>query len=360
MLSWRSPGHPQGGGAEALTHETLRRAVQRGHDVTWFSAMWPGAQPVEDIDGIRVIRRGRQWSVHVQAWRWLRRRTEEFDVIVDQVNTIPFLTPLYVPEANRRLYIFQTAREYWWRQTRGVFRLVAPFGYVAEPWYLKTYRGTRAITISASTREELMGLGLPAERIAVIPMANTFPAVERLEPNEEGFRVIVVGRLEPAKHVEQSIAAFAVLQRHVPAAALDIVGSGHPTYQRQLEGIVQREGLTGVTFHGRVSEERKHELMTRAHMHVFASHREGWGLTVTESAALGTPSLGYDVPGVRDSIGDPTRLAPRGDTAALGALLVRFAQDPDRYASVRRTAWEAARDLSYDATTDAFLEALDG
>lgn len=358
MLSWRSPGHPQGGGAENLTYETLRRAVERGHDVTWFSAMWPGAAPVEDVDGIRVLRRGRQWTVHLQAWRWLRRRQDDYDIIVDQVNTIPFFTPLYVSRDQRWLYIFQTAREYWWRQTRGVFRLVAPIGYVLEPWYLRLYRSTPAITISASTRDELMALGLPRDAIEIIPMANTFPAVERLDDKGKAFRVIVVGRLEPAKHAEQSIEAFAALQREIPDARLDIVGSGQPAYQQQLAAQVARLGLQHVTFHGRVSEDDKHALMAAAHVHVFASHREGWGLTVTEAAALGTPSVGYDVPGVRDSIADSARLAPRGDTAALGALLIRLAREGEWYEHVRRAAWERARELSYEATTDAFLEAL--
>lgn len=360
MLSWRSPGHPQGGGAENLTHETLRRAVARGHEVTWFSAMWPGAAPEEDVDGIHVIRRGRQWTVHVQAWRWLRRRTADYDVIVDQINTIPFFTPLYVSSRQRRLYIFQTAREYWWRQTRGLFRLIAPVGYVLEPWYLRLYRRTPAITISGSTRDELMALGLPRDAIEIIPMANTFPAVDELAEKEEPFRVIVVGRLEPAKHAEQSISAFAILQREVPEARLDIVGSGQPAYQQQLAAQIARDGLEHVTFHGRVSEDDKHTLMSAAHVHVFASHREGWGLTVTEAAALGTPSVGYDVPGVRDSIADPERLAPRGDIDALGALLIRLARDHAWYRRVRRAAWEDTRDLSYEATTDTFLEALHG
>jgi glycosyltransferase involved in cell wall biosynthesis len=358
MLSWRSPGHPQGGGAENLTHETLRRAVERGHDVTWFSAMWPGAAPVEDVDGIRVLRRGRQWTVHLQAWRWLRRRRDDYDIIVDQVNTIPFFTPLYVCKGQRRLYIFQTARESWWRQTRGVFRLVAPIGYVLEPWYLRLYRSTPAITISGSTRDELMALGLSRDAIEIIPMANTFPAVEQLGEKEKPFRVIVVGRLEPAKHAEQSIEAFAALQREIPGARLDIVGSGQPAYQQQLAAQVARLGLQHVTFHGRVSEDDKHALMAAAHVHAFASHREGWGLTVTEAAALGTPSVGYDVPGVRDSIADPARLAPRGDTAALGALLLRLAREGEWYDDARRSAWERARELSYEATTDAFLESL--
>lgn len=360
MLSWRSPGHPQAGGAEVLTHETLRRAVALGHEVTWFSAMWPGAADEEAVDGIRVVRCGRQWTVHVRAWRWLRTRMSDYDIVVDQVNTLPFMTPAYVPQDKRRLYIFQTAREYWWRQTRGVFRLIAPIGYVAEPWYLRAYRRTRAITISQSTKDELAALGLPPSRIEIIPMANTFTPLAALESKAEGLRVVVVGRLEPAKHVEQSIAAFAAAQRDVPGAQLDIVGDGNPAYRLRLDEEVRRLGLSGVTFHGRVDEARKHELMRAAHVHVFASHREGWGLTVTEAAALGTPSVGYDVPGVRDSIADPSRLAPKGDTASLGRLILGLHTDPARYEQVRREAWEVARDLSYERTTTAFLEALDG
>lgn len=360
MLSWRSPGHPQAGGAEVLTHETLRRAVERGHEVTWFSAMWPGAAPEEQVDGIRVVRSGRQWTVHIRAWRWLRTRLADYDVVVDQINTLPFMTPAYVPEAQRRMYIFQTAREYWWRQTRGLFRLAAPIGYLLEPWYLRTYRGTRAITISQSTKDELAGLGLPPERIKIIPMANTFTPLDRLEPKAAGMRVVVVGRLEPAKHVEQSLAAFALAQERIPDARLDIVGDGNPAYRRRLEAEVAARGVQGVTFHGRVDEARKHELMRAAHLHVFASHREGWGLTVTEAAALGTPSVGYDVPGVRDSINDPSRLVARGEVAALGELIVRLHDDPLAYDAARRAAWEHARGLSYDATTNAFLEALDG
>lgn len=358
MLSWRSPGHPQGGGAEVLTHETLRRAVARGHEVTWFSAMWPGAAPEDDIDGIRVIRAGAQWSVHLAAWRWLRRRRHEFDLVVDQVNTIPFFTPFYIPREQRRMYIFQTAREFWWRQTPRLFKPIAPIGYVAEPLYLRVYRSTQAVTISESTRAELIGLGLPPSAISVIPMANAFQPLRELPVKQDPFRVIVVGRLEPAKHVEEAVRAFAQLQRDVPGAVLDVVGAGAPEYRERLERLIADGGVTGVEFHGRVSEARKHELLAAAHVHVFCSHREGWGLTVTEAAALGTPSLGYDVPGVRDSIGEPAQLAPRGDWRAVAGLLRQLHDDPERYDAVRRRAWERALPLSYEATTDAFLEAI--
>jgi glycosyltransferase involved in cell wall biosynthesis len=358
MLSWRSPGHPQGGGAEALTQEVLRRMAQRGHEVTWFSALWPGAAATEVVDGVSIVRAGRQWSVHARAWWWLRRRRGEFDVVVDQVNTIPFFTPLYVPAQKRRLLIFQTAREFWWRQTPGAFKLVAPVGYVAEPWYLRLYRRTAAITISDSTRDELVALGLRPGAVRIIPMANTFPPTERLAPKKGPLRVIVVGRLEPAKNVEEAVTAFAALARRMPGARLDIVGSGAPAYRERLEAIIAAGSVPGVTFHGRVDEARKHELMAAAHVHVFCSHREGWGLTVTEAAALGTPSVGYDVPGVRDSIAEPRLLAPRGDAAAIADRLQALATDPALYAEVREAAWRRTLGLSYEATTDAFEAAL--
>ncbi len=360
MLSWRAPTDPRAGGAETLTLEVLRRAVARGHSATWFAAESPGTPSDEILDGIRIVRRGRQWTVHARAWLWLRRRLDEFDVVVDQVNTIPFLTPLYVPKVKRRLLIFQLAREYWWRETRGPFRLVAPFGYVAEPQYLKAYRGTAAITISESTRAELIALGLEREAVTVLPMAILTPALSELTPKAEPFRVVVIGRLTPAKFIEEGLAAFADVRAAVAGSQLDIAGGGDPTYQDALEEIVRRRGLAdAVTFHGRISEVDKTELLTRAHVHLFTSHREGWGLTVNEAGARGTPTVGYSVPGVRDSVRDPRLLATLADgPAGLAQRIVALRADPTLYDELRLDAWSYARALSYEATTDAFLDAL--
>ncbi|MDQ4040521.1 MAG: glycosyltransferase, partial [Actinomycetota bacterium] len=140
MLSWRYVGHPQAGGAEVLTHEVLRRLVERGWKVTCFTAAHPGAEPEDDREGVALVRRGRQWTVHVEAYRWLRHRLDGYDVVIDQTNTIPFFTPLYVPRDKQRLFIHQLAREYWFRETRGAFRLVAPVGYALEPLQLRLYR----------------------------------------------------------------------------------------------------------------------------------------------------------------------------------------------------------------------------
>jgi glycosyltransferase involved in cell wall biosynthesis len=358
ILNWRYVDHPRAGGAETLTHGILRLLVAHGHEATCFTAMYPGAPSESEIDGVRVVRRGRQWTVHVHAWRWVRRRREEFDRVVDQINTIPFFTPLYLARPQRRFLIYQLAREYWWRETRGFFRFIAPIGYACEPLYLRVYRSTPCLTISQSTSSELEGLGFRPERIVIVPLAIDTEPVATLKPKPPGFRLIVVGRLTPAKFIEEAMRAFAIIQREVPHATLDVVGSGDERYARRLQRLAAREGMRGVAFHGRVSTERRQELFEGAHVHLFASHREGWGLTVSEAGAAGTPSVGYNAPGVRDSIADARLLAPIGDSAGLARRALFLARDSGLYAEAREEAWNRARSLTFEDSADAFARAL--
>ena len=357
-LSWRYLDHPAAGGAELVTHEILSRLARSLDEVTCFTASYPGASPSDEIDGVRIIRQGRQATVHFRAWRWLRKRHGRYDRIVDQINTIPFFTPLYVPAGKRVYYIHQLAREYWFRETRGVARLAAPFGYLAESRALRVYRRTNGVTGAPSTVDDLVSLGLPRERLRIVPYSLSMKPLDALPEKSGALRVVALGRLTPAKYVEEGIQAFARAQGQVPAATFDIVGGGDDRYRERLERLVARLGLTGVTFHGRVPEEQKRALLTQAHVHVFTGHREGWGLVVSEAAAMGTPSVGYDVPGTRDSIGDPRLLVRCGDVEALARRALALWQDPQLYAEVRSQAWRRTFEMSPDVAAVNFAQAL--
>jgi glycosyltransferase involved in cell wall biosynthesis len=359
MLSWRYMDHPQAGGAEVVTHECLRRLVAAGHDVTCFTAGYRGAAPEDESDGVRLVRRGRQTTVHAHALRWLWPRRNVFDRVVDQINTIPFFTPWYVDRERRRFLIYQLARGYWFRETRGATRLIAPIGWAAEPMYLRLYRRTDGITISRSTVDDLARLGVARERVRIIPMAVPFPPLPELSPKGSGWRLVVVGRLTPAKHVEEALRAFHVVRAALPDATLDVVGAGDERYRARLARLVADQQIRGVVFHGRTTDDRKLELLRESHIHVFCSHREGWGLTVTEAGAMGTPTVGYDVPGVRDSIDDPRQLVRVGDVEGIAQLLRELHGDRRRYDDVRRMAWQHAHGRSYEDTAAAFASAIE-
>ena len=109
---------------------------------------------------------------------------------------------------------------------------------------------------------------------------------------------IFVGRLKKAKLPHHAINAFKIIKGKVPGAKLWVVGEGY--YRNELEKIDSE----GVEFFGRVSSDKKLELMSRAWAILVPGIREGWGLIVTEANAMGTPAIGYNVHGLRDSIGD--------------------------------------------------------
>src|SRR6266851_3669304 len=127
-------GNPEAGGAELFTHEVARRMVAKGDTVEWFTAMFPGAAAEANLAGVHVVRAGRQWSVHVAAMRRYKGHLRgSFDAVIDEVNTIPFFTPVWA-DIPRLLLIFQLAREVWWHESPFPMNAI---GYAAEPLYLR-------------------------------------------------------------------------------------------------------------------------------------------------------------------------------------------------------------------------------
>lgn len=353
ILNWRDVTHPDGGGAERVTHEIARRWVEWGHRVTLFCARYPGALAEEVIDGVRVVRRGRQQTVHWEAYRYYRRHLRgRCDVIIDEVNTIPFMAPLYAREPVI-MYSNQLAREVW--------RYEAPFplstvGYLAEPVYLQAYRRTPVMTISRSTERDLRGLGLSGP-YHIIPMAIDMAAPDRLPPvavKEPNLTLAFVGRVVPSKRVDHLVRALACIHRAGHRdARLWIIGGWDEGYRRALDRRISGLGLMDhITFFGRVDIATKENLLTRAHIFAMTSVREGWGLVVTEANAMGTPAVVYDVPGLRDSTinGETGIVCGCNTPEALARAAVDLQANPARYALTRERAWQAAAELSWDHT----------
>jgi glycosyltransferase involved in cell wall biosynthesis len=333
----------------------LRRWVQRGDTVEWFAAGFPGAAAETAIDGIHVVRAGHQWSVHLQAMRRYRGRLRgRFDAVIDEVNTMPFFTPLWagIPSF---LLMFQLAREVWWHESRFPINLV---GYALEPWYLRPYRRTPAFTISQSTIDDLRRLGFQSS-ITLVPIGIepvNPPAVTRAT----NPTFLYVGRLAPSKRVHEILEAFRQFRAAGERARLWLVGDGDPGHVARLRRLALRLGIDqDVEFLGRLDAAAKHARMAESHAVLMASVREGWGLVVTEAAACGTPALVYDVPGLRDAVrNEETGLVVKPTPAALAQAMRRIIADPalrERLASGAR-AW--SQTFSYDHSADVLRDGI--
>jgi glycosyltransferase involved in cell wall biosynthesis len=170
---------------------------------------------------------------------------------------------------------------------------------------------------------------------------------------------LYVGRLKRYKGVELALRALASVRARGLAARLEIAGTGD--HRRALEALAGELGLAGaVTFHGFVTEAQKLGLLRRAWANVFPSPKEGWGITVVEAAACGTPSLASDSPGLRDSVrhGRTGFLVPHGDVAALAARMLELATSAALVGELGGEARRFAEGLTWEraaADTEAHL-----
>ncbi len=350
ILNWRCPINPRAGGAELFTHEVAKRLVAMGNQVEWFSASFPNAAAEEDLDGVHIVRAGRQWTVHLHAFRRYNRQIRSrFDLVVDEVNTIPFFTPLWahVPIA---MLIFQLAREVWWYESPFPINLL---GFLVEPLYLRLYRRTPAITESESTRADLKRLGF-SRAINVVPVGVDHRS-DIVDPKHKPPAFLYVGRLAPSKRISDIVLAFHVFRQIVPLARLWLVGDGPPRYVQKLRRLVDDAGLSSaVDFLGRVPRAEKSLRMVEAYALLMASVREGWGLVVSEAGACGTPTVAYDVPGLRDSVRhQETGLLVVPTYRALAAGMLRMWQDQDLYRKLATGGAKWSETLSYDRSAES-------
>jgi len=157
--------------------------------------------------------------------------------------------------------------------------------------------------------------------------------------------------LKRYKGIDFAIRALAIARRHRPDLRLEIAGTGdHRADLERLAATLQLD--RSVVFHGFVSEERKIDLMRSAWANIFPSPKEGWGITVIEAAACGTPSLASDSPGLRDSVchGETGFLVPHGDIDALAARMLELADSPPLMTRLGDRARRFAEGLTWERT----------
>jgi len=341
------------GGAEVLTHEVAKRWVRAGHDVTLFTSEFPNCKLEEVVDGVRVVRAGGKYSVYWRAKKYYKKcfSKENYDIVIDEINTYPFLTPKFVNNEEKVIaLIFQLAREYWFYETPFPINCIGYY-YLENRW-LKNYVDIPTVTISESTRQDLTDLG--SRDVFVVSVGLNFKPLEKV-PEKEKFPVIAyVGRLVRAKRPDHAVEAFKIAKGKLPNAELWIIGDGY--IKKELEKLA----CDGVRFFSNLSNEERRELMKRAWVLVNPSVREGFGLNVIEANALGVPCVAYDVPGLRDSVqnGETGLVVESGNVQALTEGLFKVLGDEELNRKLSENSLEYSRNFSWDKTAGEFMKII--
>lgn len=308
IFSWRDIKFPGWGGAEVLTMKLAKSWISKGHKVDIVSAKFPGAKDQENIEGVRVFRPAKFYAQSPLEYIIFLYRiinfyrnslSGKYDLVIDQVHGVPFFTPFFVKEPVV-FFPLEVAKSIWLYEVRFPFSL---FGYFLELIYIKIFKKLPFLTISSSTAQDLIKLGV--KNVYTVTPGCSIPPGKKL-PRKNKFPLLMsLGRITEMKRIEETIQAFRLLHKEVPNISLTVIGRGKENYLNKLRSLCRAINIDDrVLFTGFSSEKEKRRLLSQAWILVSTSLREGWGLTVIEAAACGTPTVAYKVAGLTDSIKD--------------------------------------------------------
>lgn len=354
IFNWRCWKHPWAGGAEKYLHEISKRLVRSGHKVTWFVSSWEGLKGREVSDGIEIIRKGGRFSVYFHAFftyiEELRRR--DFDVVVDDINGVPFFTPLFVGK-DKVAILHHLVKSIFFKELPWYLAVI---GWLSERLIPIVYRKTKFVTVSESSKNEIEGFGIEDVEVVYngVDMAQSEKLDKYLRP-----AIIFLGRLKRYKRIDLLIKAYKIVSKRIPETELWIAGDGNQ--RKELEQLAE-ETMIKADFFGYVDEATKAKLLREARVFVITSEREGWGVTVLEANACGTPCIAYDVPGLRDSIvDDETGILVRadGNVENLAEAILMVLEDDELRERLSKNAFVYAERFSWDISAEKFLNVIE-
>lgn len=355
FLNWKEKGHPLAGGAELVMHELCTRLVRDGHKVTILTSMYPDAKKHEFRNGINYIRIGSNRYLHsFQAlFYYLRHLRNNFDIVVENVNTAPYFAINFLGSSNGVLLYHQLAQEIWFYET--AFPLDYIGRYILEPvatWLLKIKKPA-VIAMSKSTKKDLVRAGHKPENVHVISEGiDIKPVKEPKNVNKYNRPALLsLGAVRGMKRTLEQIKAFETAKKDIPNLRLYIAGGTNGAYANKVESYIAASPFkSDIELLGQVTEKKKLELMQKSHVLLVTSIKEGWCLVVTETNSQGTPAVVYDADGLRDSVKHrKTGIITKENTPQeLAKSAVTLFKDPKKYKILQKNAWEFSKTITFE------------
>jgi glycosyltransferase involved in cell wall biosynthesis len=359
IANWRDPWHPEAGGAEVYAWEMARGLLRRGAAVTFVTARAEGQRAREQRDGVQIVRFGGRFTVYPLVLAWLLRRRRAFDAVIDCQNGIPFFTPWVLPRAVPVFCVLHHVHDVQF----GVHfpPVMATIGRLLEgPVARVTYRRHQSVTVSRSTATAMAKRLRWAGPVHIIP--NGLGAEAFLLPPAAAAAgagtLTWVGRIVAHKRAELVLDIADRVRDS--GLTIDVIGRGPGS--AELAERISRRGLgDAVRLRGFLSEEAKRAAVGASVLHLNTSLSEGWGLCVLEAAALGVPTVAYDVEGLRDSVRDGetgwlARTDERIEDVTERAL--KELADPVRQAEMAAACRAWARRFDWDVSAGRFASLI--
>lgn len=292
-LNHRDPKHPKAGGAERTIYEVAKRLVLQGNEVILYCPKWEGSSSEDKMDGIRIIRKGNNFTTHLFLPIFLLKN--KFDVVInDLAHGIPWISSVFLEKKNIVFFRHLHARSL----PGQVNIILAKIITFMEKMYPYIYRNAKIVTESTTSEEDLLKLGFIKSNIVRIPPGvdlNTFYPGEKTE----NVQLIYFGGFRRYKRPEFILSVYEELVGQIHDLKIVVTGDGPLLEKIKNEALIKNYNII---FKGKVEQDELSRLIRESWVNLHFSITEGWGLSIMEASASGTPTIAFKVPGVVDTI----------------------------------------------------------
>jgi len=291
---------PSIGGVQTLVYNVSKRLVERGHDVTVYTSLYPGSRPIEILNGVtvkrfrrRILGVSRPWYITPSMSKIIRsNEVKNVDVIhaveyvsfqallataIKMIRRIPLVShPQYhrLPRSNKANHIYERILGKHILSSADVLIAQSMYEKKTLPQYIKR----RKIVI--------IPCGINSQKYQDLPDPVIFR--RRIGLNANSRIVLYVGSLSGHKRVFDFVNYMPKILNVLDNVKLVIIGKGG--WERRIISRIKKLKLEkNIILTGILEGEHLKEAYAASDVLVLPSKHETFGIVLLEAAACGVP-----------------------------------------------------------------------
>jgi len=356
IINWQDWTNPLSGGAEVHLHEIFKRLTD-DFKISLLCTHFKNAPETETLDGIKIYRVGSRntFNFHVPKAYKKIKKSEKFDLVIEDLNKIPFFGGNFIRE-KRIVLIHHLFGKTVFIETNP---LSALYVYYSEKIIPKHYKNVPIVAVSKSSRNEIVKMGVPKENVKIVYNGVDLRSYESKKSKRKEPTIICLARMKKYKRIDILLESVSDVIKKVEGLKVILVGDGDDL--PRLKEISRKNKIdNAIFFTSFVSIGKKIDLLSSSWVSVNTSPKEGWGLTSIEAQACGTPSIVPDSPGLRETVkhGVSGYTYPFGDTEKLSEILIQMLKNKEKIFKMGKGAKKWAANFSWDESAKKMKEII--
>ena len=340
--------NPKAGGAERTIYEVGTRLSKLNIEINLVTVNPGNLLEYENVDGIITHRIKGNIKTHLSVRKMINKIRP--DVIVDDMgHAVPWFSSWFT---DKPVIIF--FRHLHARSLPGqVNFLLAKAIIFMERLYPFIYKNNIFVTESNTSENDLISLGIKKDRIVRIPPGVDLDLFHRGKKTDN-VQLVYFGGLRKYKRPEYAITVYENLSKKIENLKLIFVGNG-PLLNEIKDKIKDKN--YNIAFTGRVDYDNLAKIIRESWVNLHFSVTEGWGLSIMESSASGTPTVAFSVPGVVDTINNNYNGFLVNSVDEFTDKILDIIKNEDEFIANSR---KFAENFTWEKTADLWYKLLNG